>query len=38
VTMHTTIRIVKLNPPATEYLYVRYFGGSVGDFVSSLAG
>jgi uncharacterized protein (TIGR03437 family) len=33
----TTALIVKLNPQATEYLYVRYFGGSLFDAASAIA-
>jgi hypothetical protein len=29
--------LVKLNPAATQYLYVRYLGGSVGDYANALA-
>lgn len=36
-TMQTTALIVKLNPQATQYLYVRYFGGSVADSASAIA-
>ncbi len=34
---HVTALIAKLNPQATEYLYVRYFGGSVGDSANAIA-
>jgi len=33
----TTVLVVKLNPQANQYLYVRYLGGSVNDQVSSIA-
>lgn len=36
-TMQTTALIVKLNPQATQYLYVRYFGGSVYDSATAIA-
>lgn len=36
-TGQTTVLIVKLNPQATQYLYVRYFGGSVYDAASAIA-
>ncbi len=36
-TMQTTALIVKLNPQATQYLYVRYIGGSVYDSASAIA-
>src|SRR5258708_7258816 len=31
LTSQTTVLVVKLNPRASEYLYVRYLGGSVND-------
>jgi uncharacterized protein (TIGR03437 family) len=33
----TTVLVVKLNPQASEYLYVRYLGGSVGDYANAIA-
>jgi uncharacterized protein (TIGR03437 family) len=33
----TTALVVKLNPQATQYLYVRYLGGSVFDQASAIA-
>jgi len=33
----TAVLVVKLNPQATEYLYVRYLGGSVGDYANAIA-
>lgn len=33
----STALIVKLNPQATQYLYVRYFGGSVSDSANAIA-
>lgn len=36
-TGQTTALIVKLNPQATQYVYVRYFGGSVYDAASAIA-
>jgi hypothetical protein len=36
-TPQTTALIVKLNPQATQYLYVRYLGGSVYDSASAIA-
>jgi uncharacterized protein (TIGR03437 family) len=36
-TMQITALIVKLNPQATQYLYVRYFGGSVHDSAAAIA-
>ncbi len=37
VTMQTTALVVKLNPQATQYMYVRYLGGSLYDSVSAIA-
>jgi uncharacterized protein (TIGR03437 family) len=36
-TSQTTALVVKLNPPATQYLYVRYLGGSVNDQANAIA-
>ena len=36
-TSQSTILIVKLNPQATEYLYTRFLGGSVGESVNAIA-
>ncbi|HEV2689830.1 MAG TPA: SBBP repeat-containing protein, partial [Bryobacteraceae bacterium] len=36
-TSQTTVLVVKLNPQATQYLYVRYFGGSVNETASAIA-
>lgn len=36
-TSQTTVLVVKLNPQASQYLYVRYLGGSAGDFASAIA-
>lgn len=36
-TMQSTALIVKLNPQATQYLYVRYLGGSVSDSAAAIA-
>src|SRR5580698_8717307 len=36
-TMQTTALVVKLNPQATQYLYVRYLGGSVYASASAIA-
>jgi uncharacterized protein (TIGR03437 family) len=36
-TLQSTVLIVKLNPLATQYLYVRYVGGSVNDSATSIA-
>jgi uncharacterized protein (TIGR03437 family) len=33
----TTVLVVKLNPQATQYLYVRFLGGSVYDSASAIA-
>jgi uncharacterized protein (TIGR03437 family) len=35
--LQTTALIVKLNPQATQYLYVRYLGGSVYDSATAIA-
>lgn len=37
VTQQTTALVVKLNPKGTQYLYVRYIGGSVKDSASAIA-
>ena len=36
-TSQTTILVLKLNPQATEYLYTRFFGGSVNDYTNAIA-
>jgi hypothetical protein len=36
-TTQTTALVVKLNPQANRYIYVRYLGGSVADFASAIA-
>jgi uncharacterized protein (TIGR03437 family) len=36
-TSQTTALVVKLNPQATQYLYVRYIGGSVYDSATAIA-
>ena len=36
-TLQTTVLVVKLNPQASQYIYVRYFGGSVDDFANAIA-
>ena len=36
-TMQSTVLVVKLNPQATQYLYVRYIGGSVNDYGYAMA-
>ncbi len=36
-TSQTSVLIVKLNPQATQYLYVRYLGGSVHDAANAIA-
>jgi uncharacterized protein (TIGR03437 family) len=36
-TLQTTVLVVKLNPQATEYLYVRYVGGSINDLARAIA-
>jgi hypothetical protein len=33
-TSQTTVLVLKLNPQATEYFYVRYVGGSANDTAS----
>jgi len=33
----TTVLVIKLNPHASQYLYVRYLGGSVSDNASAIA-
>jgi uncharacterized protein (TIGR03437 family) len=35
-TSQTTVLVVKLNPNASEYVYVRYLGGSANDHASAL--
>jgi uncharacterized protein (TIGR03437 family) len=36
-TSQSTALVVKLNPQATQYLYVRYLGGSLSDSASAIA-
>src|SRR5579863_4266596 len=36
-TSQTTVLVAKLNPQASQYLYVRFVGGSVGDYGSAIA-
>jgi uncharacterized protein (TIGR03437 family) len=36
-TMQTTVLVVKLNPQASQYLYVRYVGGSISDYGNAIA-
>jgi hypothetical protein len=36
-TMQTTVLVVKLNPQASQYLYVRYVDGSINDYGNALA-
>ena len=36
-TRQSTVLVVKLNPQGTQYLYVRYLGGSVKDSASAIA-
>ncbi len=36
-TSQTTVLLVKLNPQANTYLYVRYLGGSVNDYANAIA-
>jgi len=36
-TSQSTVLVVKLNPQATQYLYVRYLGGSVKDSANAIA-
>jgi uncharacterized protein (TIGR03437 family) len=36
-TSQTTVLVVKLNPQASQYLYVRYLGGSVNDNANAIA-
>src|ERR1700733_58734 len=36
-TSQTTVLVVKLNPQASQYLYVRYLGGSVNDNANGIA-
>lgn len=33
----TTVLVLKLNPQATQYLYTRYIGGSVGESAAAIA-
>jgi hypothetical protein len=33
----TTVVVMKLNPQASQYLYVRYLGGSVADYANAIA-
>jgi uncharacterized protein (TIGR03437 family) len=35
-TLQTTVLVVKLNPQGTQYLYVRYLGGSVNDSAAAI--
>ena len=35
-TSQTTVLVVKLNPKASGYLYVRYLGGSVNDYANAI--
>ena len=37
VRSQTTVLVVKLNPQASQYLYVRYLGGSVSDSANAIA-
>jgi uncharacterized protein (TIGR03437 family) len=37
VNQSTTVLVVKLNPQASQYLYVRYVGGSVNDYGNAIA-
>jgi uncharacterized protein (TIGR03437 family) len=36
-TLQTTVLVVKLNPKTSQYVYVRYLGGSVDDFANAIA-
>jgi uncharacterized protein (TIGR03437 family) len=36
-TSQTTVLLVKLNPQGTQYLYMRYLGGSFNDYANALA-
>src|ERR1700732_1469936 len=36
-TSQSTVLVVKLSPQASQYLYVRYFGGSVNDSANAIA-
>src|SRR5664279_3740838 len=36
-TAQTAVLVGKLNPQASQYLYVRYLGGSVGDYANAIA-
>jgi len=35
--LQSTVLVVKLNPQASQYIYVRYLGGSVNDSASAIA-
>jgi len=35
-TSQSTVLVMKLNPQASEYLYVRYLGGSVNDYANAI--
>lgn len=35
-TSQTAVLVVKLNPKASQYLYVRYLSGSVGDYANAI--
>jgi uncharacterized protein (TIGR03437 family) len=37
VTSQTSVLVAKLNPQASAYLYVRFLGGSVGDYANAIA-
>ena len=37
VDQSTTVLVVKLNPQASQYLYLRYVGGSVNDYGNAIA-
>src|ERR1039458_2101485 len=36
-TAQTAVLVGNLNPQASKYLYVRYLGGSVGDYANAIA-
>jgi len=36
-TSQTTVLVVKLNPQGTQYLYMRYLGGSFNDYANAVA-
>ena len=36
-TSQTAVLVVKVNPTASQYLYVRYLSGSVGDYANAIA-